>query len=240
MPVESGPEVFNSRGKVMSIRSLPTFVNSRRSTSITRHDLRSIATSLLQDVKTGVPVDLLVSTKLRQLTLSDSSQLTLLLSEILNCALLTDSVEVGVAVVLHFNPRKHFSLSFIDALTTLVVNQCPDHPQLPALLVSLCLHPHLAPVASALSLLVVEKLLCWVTNSTLNVADDLKRVVLAQKLLAGTDDLLVQYAPSGLRLLSKQVWMVGYIIESNSPVLSGASHIAGKPGRADNLPRSPP
>ena len=107
---------------------------------------------------TGVPVGLVVSTRLRQLTLSDSSQLTLLLSEILNYAMLTTSIEAGVATVVHFNPRKHFSLSLLKALTT-VLNQCSDHPQLPAMLVSLCHNSHLAPQASALSLLVVEKLL---------------------------------------------------------------------------------
>jgi len=200
MPVKSSPEVFNSRGKVMSTRSLPTLVGSRGSTSI---NIRSIVDSLMQDVKTGVPVHLAVSTNLRQLSLSDSSQLTLLFSEILNYSLQTTSVELGVSVVVHFNPRKHFSQSLLDALTTLL-DQCPDHPQLPALLVSLCHNSHLAPQASALSLSVVEKLLCWV-NATLNVQEDLRRIDMAQRLLADTAELLAQYAPSGVGLISKQV-----------------------------------
>jgi len=203
MPVKSSPEVFNSRGKVTTTRSLPTLVNSRGSTSTNRLNIRSIVASLMQDVKTGVPVGLAVSTKLRQFTLSDSSQLTLLLSEILNYALQTTSIEVGVSVVVHFNPRKQFSLSLLDALTTLLT-QCPDHPQLPALLASLCHNSHLAPQASALSLLVVEKLLCWVT-ATLNVPEDLERIDMAQRLLADTAGFLTQFAPSGLRLFSRQV-----------------------------------
>ena len=148
---------------------------------------------------------LAVSTKLRQLSLSDSSQLTLLLSEILNYALQTTSIEVGVSVVVHFNPRKHFSLSLPDALTTLL-NQCPDHLQLPALLASLCHNSHLAPQASALSLLVVEKLLAWIT-ATWNVLEDLERIDLAQRLLADTAGFLAQFAPSELRLFSRQVWV---------------------------------
>jgi len=203
MPVKSSPEVFNSRGKVTTTRSLPTLVNSRGSTSTNRLNIRSIVASLMQDVKTGVPVGLAVSTKLRQFTLSDSSQLTLLLSEILNYALQTTSIEVGVSVVVHFNPRKQFSLSLLDALTT-VLNQCPDHPQLSALLASLCHNSHLASQASALSLLVVEKLLCWVT-ATLNVPEDLERIDMAQRLLADTAGFLSQFAPSGLRLFSRQV-----------------------------------
>ena len=139
---------------------------------------------------TGVPLHLAVSTKLRQLTLSDSSQLTLLLFEILNYSLQTTSIELGVSVVVHFNPRKHFSQSLLDGLTTLL-DQCPDHPQLPALLVSLCHNSHLAPQASALSLLVVEKLLCWV-NATLNVREDLERIDLAQRLLADIAGFLMQ------------------------------------------------
>ena len=156
-----------------------------------------------QKFPTGVPVGLVVSTRLRQLTLSDPSQLTLLLSEILNYALLTTSIEAGVATVVHFNPRKHFSLSLLKALTN-VLNQCPDHPQRPAMLISLCHNSHLAPQASALSLLVVEKLLCWV-NATLNVPEDLQRIDMAQKLLADTAGYLIQHAPSGIRLLSRQV-----------------------------------
>ena len=229
MPVKSSPEVFNSRGKVTTTRSLPTLVNSRGSTSTNRLNIRSIVASLMQDVKTGasvelvvsispgsifkvlfflskgVPVGLAVSTKLRQFTLSDSSQLTLLLSEILNYALQTTSIEVGVSVVVHFNPRKQFSLSLLDALTTLLT-QCPDHPQLPALLASLCHNSHLAPQAPALSLLVLEKLLCWVT-ATLNVPEDLERIDMAQRLLADTAGFLTQYAPSGLCLFSRQVWV---------------------------------
>ena len=152
---------------------------------------------------TGVPLHLAVSTKLRQLTLSDSSQLTLLLFEILNHSLQTTSIELGVSAVVHFNPRKHFSQSLLDGLTTLL-DQCPDHPQLPALLVSLCHNSHLAPQASALSLLVVEKLLSWV-NATFNVREDLRRIDLARRLLADTSEHLAQYAPSGVGLISKQV-----------------------------------
>ena len=157
---------------------------------------------------TGVPVGLVVSTRLRQLTFSGPSQLTLLLSEILNYSLQTSSIELGVYVVVHFNPRKHFSQSLLDAITTLV-DQRPDDPQLPALLVSLCHDPHLLPQASALSLLVVEKLLCWV-SSTLNVREDLERIGLAQKLLDDTAGFLVQFAPSGLRLFSRQVLVTPY------------------------------
>ena len=130
---------------------------------------------------TGVPVGLVVSTRLRQLTFSDPSQLTLLLSEILTYAMLTTSIEAGVATVVHFNPRKHFSLCLLEALTS-----------------------SLAPQASAFSLLVVEKLLCWVT-ATLNIPEDLQRIDMAQKLLADTAGYLIQHAPSGIRLLSKQV-----------------------------------
>ena len=150
---------------------------------------------------------LAVSTKLRQLTLSDSSQLTLLLSEILNYALQTTSIEACIATVVHFNPRKHFSLCLLEALTN-VLNQCPDHPQLPAMLASLCYDSHLAPQASPLSLLVVEKLLCWVSAATLNVPEDLQRIGMAQKLLADTTGYLIQYAPSALRLFSRQVCSV--------------------------------
>jgi len=203
MPVKSSPEVFNSRGKVGTTRSLPTQADLRGSTSLCGLNIRNIVGSLMQDVKTGVPLHLVVSTKLRQLALSDSSQLTLLLSEILNYSLQTSSIELGVYVVVHFNPRKHFSQSLLDAITTLV-DQRPDDPQLPALLVSLCHDPHLLPQASALSLLVVEKLLCWV-SSTLNVREDLERIGLAQKLLDDTAGFLVQFAPSGLRLFSRQV-----------------------------------
>jgi len=183
--------------------STRTLADSRGSTSTGGIHIRSIVDSLMQDVKTGVPLHLAVSTKLRQLTLSDSSQLTLLLLEILNYSLQTTSIELGVSVVVHFNPRKHFSQSLLDGLTTLL-DQCPDHPQLPALLVSLCHNSHLAPQASALSLLVVEKLLCWV-NATLNVREDLERIDLAQRLLADIAGFLIQYAPSGLRLFSRQV-----------------------------------
>ena len=182
---------------------------------------------------TGVPLHLVVSTKLRQLALSDSSKLTLLLFEILNYSLQTTSIELGVSVVVHFNPRKHFSQSLLDGLTTLL-DQCPDHPQLPALLVSLCHNSHLAPQAAALSLLVVEKLLCWV-NATLNVREDLERIDLARRLIADTSELLGQYAPSGIGLISKQV-LVG---QQNKYLLAsfpGASDITWKPGRADSLP----
>ena len=182
---------------------------------------------------------LAVSSKLRQLTLSDSRQLTLLLSEILNFSLLQKtSFELGVSLLVHFNPRKHFPLSLLEALTTLL-DQSPDHPQLPALLASLCHNSHLAPQASTLSLLVVEKLLCWVTFATLNVREHLERIGLAQKLLADTAGFLTQHAPSGVGLLSKQV-QVGsekYLFEPLSP---GASHITCKPDREDSLPRSPP
>jgi len=187
----------------MTTQSLPTLDGSGGSTSTNGLNMRSIVASLMQDVKTGVPVGLAVSTKLRQLSLSDSSQLTLLLSEILNYALQTTSIEVGVSVVVHFNPRKHFSLSLLDALTTLL-NQCPDHLQLPALLASLCHNSHLAPQASALSLLVVEKLLAWIT-ATVTILEDLERIDLAQRLLADTAGFLTQYAPSELRLFSRQV-----------------------------------
>jgi len=187
----------------MPNRSLPFLIDSRGSSSTTGLNIRSVVASLIQDVKTGVPVGLVVSTRLRQLTFSDPSQLTLLLSEILTYAVLTTSIEAGVATVVHFNPRKHFSQSLLKALTN-VLKQCPDHPQLPAMLISLCHNSHLAPQASALSLLVVEKLLCWVT-ATLNIPEDLQRIDMAQKLLADTAGYLLQHAPSGIRLLSKQV-----------------------------------
>ena len=149
-------------------------------------------------------MELAVSTKLRQLTLSDPSQLTLLLLELLNFALRTTSTELAVCVLAHFNPRKHFFRCLQEAFTTLF-HQSPDHPQMPALLTELCSEPRLAPQSTALSLLVVEKLLCWVTAS-LNVSEDLLRIEMAQKLLADTAQLLAQHVPSGVGLLSRQVW----------------------------------
>ena len=148
-------------------------------------------------------MELAVSTNLRQLTLSDSSQLSLLLFELLNFALRTTSTELAVHVLAHFSPRKHFSQCLQEALITLL-NQSPDHHQVPALLTELCREPCLAPQSSSLSLLVVEKLLCWVTAS-LNVSEDLKRIDMAQRLLADTAQLLAQYVPSAVSLLSRQV-----------------------------------
>ena len=146
-----------------------------------------------------------MSTNLRQLNLSDPSQLSLLLHELPNFALRTTYTELAVHVLAHFNPLKHFSRCLQEALAALF-DQSPDHPRLPALLAELCSEPQLVSQSTALSLLVVEKLLCWVTASSF-VSEDLVRIDMAQKLLADTAQLLAQYAPSGVGLLSRQVWL---------------------------------
>ena len=146
---------------------------------------------------------LIMSTRLRQLPLSDPNQLTLFLSEILNYALLEDDVENGVDAVAHFNQRKHFASSLPDSMSN-ILNLFPDHDQLTALLSSLCLSPQLAPQAPSLSLLVVDKLLSWV-SPTSNLLKDLERVKMAQRLLIGLSELIAMHSPSGIRLLWKQV-----------------------------------
>ena len=151
----------------------------------------------------GVPMGLIMSTRLRQLPLSDPNQLTLFLSEILNYALLENDVENGVDAVAHFNQRKHFASSLPDSLSN-ILNLFPDHDQLTALLFSLCLSPQLAPQAPSLSLLMVDKLLSWV-SPTSNLLKDLERIKMAQRLLTGLSELIAMHSPSGIRLLWKQV-----------------------------------
>jgi len=203
MPAQSCPEVFNSRGRVAPVGSSPAPGDSRISVSSTGVNLQAVVASLMQDVKTGVPMGLIMSTRLRQLPLSDPNQLTLFLSEILNYALLENDVENGVDAVAHFNQRKHFASSLPDSLSN-ILNLFPDHDQLTALLSSLCLNPQLAPQAPSLSLLVVDKLLSWV-SPTSNLLKDLERIKMAQRLLTGLSELIAMHSPSGIRLLWKQV-----------------------------------
>ena len=56
MPVNSSPEVFNSRGKVMTT----THVDSRGSASTSGLNIRSIVDFLIQDVKAGAFLELVV------------------------------------------------------------------------------------------------------------------------------------------------------------------------------------
>jgi len=203
MPAQSCPEVFNSRGRVAPVGSSPAPGDSRISVSSTGVHLQAVVASLMQDVKTGVPMGLIMSTRLRQLPLSDPNQLTLFLSEILNYALLENDVENGVDAVAHFNQRKHFASSLPDSMSN-ILNLFPDHDQLTALLSSLCLSPQLAPQAPSLSLLVVDKLLSWV-SPTSNLLKDLERIKMAQRLLTGLSELIAMHSPSGIRLLWKQV-----------------------------------
>jgi len=203
MPAQSCPEVFNSRGRVAPVGSSPAPSDSRISVSSTGVNLQAVVASLMQDVKTGVPMGLIMSTRLRQLPLSDPNQLTLFLSEILNYALLENDVENGVDAVAHFNQRKHFASSLPDSMSN-ILNLFPDHDQLTALLSSLCLSPQLAPQAPSLSLLVVDKLLSWV-SPTSNLLKDLERIKMAQRLLTGLSELIAMHSPSGIRLLWKQV-----------------------------------
>jgi len=203
MPAQSCPEVFNSRGRVAPVGSSPAPGDSRISVSSTGVNLQAVVASLMQDVKTGVPMGLIMSTRLRQLPLSDPNQLTLFLSEILNYALLENDVENGVDAVAYLNKRKHFASSLPDSLSN-ILNLFPDHNQLTALLSSLCLSPQLAPQAPSLSLLVVDKLLSWV-SPTSNLLKDLERIKMAQRLLTGLSELIAMHSPSGIRLLWKQV-----------------------------------
>ena len=58
MPAQSCPEVFNSRGRVAPVGSSPAPGDSRISVSSTGVNLQAVVASLMQDVKTGAPIEL--------------------------------------------------------------------------------------------------------------------------------------------------------------------------------------